>query len=84
MNKRLVFSLFAATAMIGAPGAMVTTGATAQTLCGPDAPAEWQRPGGFCGFSAGTGSLTLPGTTTVGGPACDNDGETPLPDCEQG
>lgn len=73
MNKRLVFSLFAATAMVGAPGAMVSTSAVAQTICGPDVPAGWNRPGGFCDYSSGTGSLTLP---------LDNGGGVPCIDAE--
>jgi hypothetical protein len=56
--KKLIVSLFAASMLASGSGALVATGAMAQTVCGPDAPASWYNPGGFCAQVGGTGSLT--------------------------
>ena len=57
--KKLILCAFVAASTLVAPGALITaSGALAQIQCGPDSPAEWQRPGGFCDQSESTKSLT--------------------------
>jgi hypothetical protein len=60
MKRIALASLFAISTFV-LPAVVVTTPAQART-CGVDAPAEWERPGGFCDALKSTGSLTTPVT----------------------
>lgn len=58
MKKVVTVALFALSTF-AVPTALVATPAIALT-CGVDAPAGWERPGGFCDALKGTGSLSSP------------------------
>lgn len=64
--KTIIISAFLASSLLAGPGVLLTTtSASAQTACGPNVPSSWLAPGGFCDQSAGTHSLTLPGTDSA-------------------
>lgn len=56
--KSLIVSAFVASSLFAAPAILVTP-AVAQN-CGPDAPAAYLRPGGFCDNADGGKSLSEP------------------------
>lgn len=58
MKRLTIATLFAVSTFV-LPAVIVTTPAQART-CGVDAPAEWERPGGFCDAVKSTQSLTTP------------------------
>lgn len=67
--KTHLAAILLAGATVFAPGAAFTsTNAIART-CGVDAPAGWEREGGFCDQRSTTGSLSTPVTGTPQPPA---------------
>ncbi|WP_395817557.1 hypothetical protein [Devosia sp.] len=60
MKQLTIATLFAVSTFV-LPAVVVTTPAQALT-CGVDAPAEWERPGGFCDALKSTQSLATPVT----------------------
>ena len=59
--RKLIATVFIATSLFAAPGVAITS-ASAQD-CTPGATGPAMRPGGFCDQIAGTGSLSLPGSS---------------------
>lgn len=59
--RKLLTAAFVFSSLLVAPGIVVTS-SQAQQVCGPDVPASWNRPGGFCDQMQSGKSLSLPGT----------------------
>ncbi|WP_395817560.1 hypothetical protein [Devosia sp.] len=71
MKQLAIASLFAVSTFV-LPSVVVSTPAYALT-CGVDAPAEWERPGGFCDALKSTQSLATPVTGAPPAPPAEVD-----------